>query len=87
MVTGWNWVLLTDFASYKPTYLPEDNPADFNYFFDTSRRRTCYVAPERFVKTLNPENVASSANTNLLLAEDEIKKGDLTPAMDIFALG
>ena len=32
MVTSWNWVLLTDFASFKPTYLPEDNPADFNYF-------------------------------------------------------
>uniref|UniRef100_A0A452DLG0 Protein kinase domain-containing protein n=1 Tax=Capra hircus TaxID=9925 RepID=A0A452DLG0_CAPHI len=46
MVTSWNWVLLTDFASFKPTYLPEDNPADFNYFFDTSRRRTCYIAPE-----------------------------------------
>ena len=22
MVTGWNWLLLTDFASFKPTYLP-----------------------------------------------------------------
>ncbi|KAI4561657.1 hypothetical protein MJG53_016711 [Ovis ammon polii x Ovis aries] len=49
MVTSWNWVLLTDFASFKPTYLPEDSPADFNYFFDTSRRRTCYIAPECFV--------------------------------------
>lgn len=39
MITSWNWVLLTDFASFKPTYLPEDNPADFSYFFDTSRRR------------------------------------------------
>lgn len=87
MVTGWNWVLLTDFASYKPTYLPEDNPADFSYFFDTSRRRTCYIAPERFVKTLHMDIIASSANSNLLLPEDEIKKGDLTPAMDIFSLG
>lgn len=26
MVTSWNWVLLTDFATYKPTYLPADNP-------------------------------------------------------------
>lgn len=26
MVTSWNWLLLTDFASYKPTYLPADNP-------------------------------------------------------------
>ena len=23
MVTAWNWLLLTDFASFKPTYLPE----------------------------------------------------------------
>lgn len=26
MVTSWNWLLLVDFASYKPTYLPADNP-------------------------------------------------------------
>lgn len=34
---------------YKKTYLPEDNPADFSYYFDTSGRRTCYIAPERFL--------------------------------------
>lgn len=49
LVTSWHWVLLSDFASFKPTHLPEDNPADFSYFFDTSRRRTCYIAPERLV--------------------------------------
>ena len=38
MITAWNWILLTDFASFKPTFLPEDNPAEFSYFFDTSRR-------------------------------------------------
>lgn len=48
LITSWNWILLSDFASFKPTYLPEDNPADYTYFFDTSRRRTCYVAPERY---------------------------------------
>ncbi|KAI0213060.1 Phosphoinositide 3-kinase regulatory subunit 4 [Lamellibrachia satsuma] len=48
MITSWNWLLLTDFASFKPSYLPQDNPADFSYFFDTSRRRTCCLAPERF---------------------------------------
>ena len=48
LVTSWNWLFLSDFASFKPTYLPEDNPADFSYFFDTSRKRTCYLAPERF---------------------------------------
>ncbi|VVC93436.1 unnamed protein product, partial [Leptidea sinapis] len=35
MVTSWLWVLLTDIASFKPTFLPDDNPADFSYFFDT----------------------------------------------------
>lgn len=25
LVTSWNWVYLVDFASYKPTYLPEVN--------------------------------------------------------------
>ena len=47
LVSGWLWLLLTDFASFKPALLPEDNPSDFSYFFDTSRRRTCYLAPER----------------------------------------
>ncbi|XP_033341541.2 vacuolar protein sorting 15 [Megalopta genalis] len=82
MITSWNWILLTDFASFKPTYLPEDNPADFSYFFDTSRRRTCYIAPERFVKTLSSE----LCNT-LLLSEQELKTGDLHPMMDIFSAG
>jgi hypothetical protein len=56
MVTSWLWVLLTDIASFKPTFLPDDNPADFSYFFDTSRRRLCYVAPERFVRAPDPHN-------------------------------
>jgi hypothetical protein len=30
MVTSWNWLFLTDFASYKPTYLPADNPVSFS---------------------------------------------------------
>eukprot|EP01132_Coremiostelium_polycephalum_P010002 gene10002-12267_t len=51
MVTTANWVYLSDFACYKPTYIPEDNPADFSYYFDTSGRRTCYIAPERFYET------------------------------------
>lgn len=51
LVTSWNWVYLTDFAFFKPTYLPENNPADFSYYFDTSFRRTCYLAPERFLES------------------------------------
>ncbi|KAK5683879.1 Serine/threonine-protein kinase [Elasticomyces elasticus] len=50
MITSWGWVYLVDFAAtFKPVYLPEDNPADFTYYYDTSNRRTCYLAPERFL--------------------------------------
>jgi phosphoinositide-3-kinase regulatory subunit 4 len=50
LVTSWGWVYLTDFSSaFKPVYLPEDNPADFTFYFDTTSRRTCYLAPERFI--------------------------------------
>ncbi|KDR14050.1 phosphoinositide 3-kinase regulatory subunit 4 isoform X2 [Zootermopsis nevadensis] len=82
LITSWNWVLLADFASFKPTYLPEDNPGDYSYFFDASRRRTCYIAPERFIQTLNPDG-----SSQVLLPEESLRKGDLTPAMDIFSAG
>lgn len=50
LVTSWGWVYLTDFAStFKPAYLPADNPADFSFYYDTSGRRSCYLAPERFL--------------------------------------
>ena len=48
LVNSFMWVSLADFASYKPVYLSKNHPsADFNYYFDISRRRTCYLAPER----------------------------------------
>lgn len=92
MLTSWNWVLLTDFASFKPTFLPEDNPADYSYFFDTSRRRLCYVAPERFVKTLGMDSNKTMPGDDklgggLLLNESPCKSGDLLPSMDIFSAG
>ncbi|XP_068178962.1 phosphoinositide 3-kinase regulatory subunit 4 [Antennarius striatus] len=88
MVTSWNWVLLTDFASFKPTHLPEDNPADFNYFFDTSRRRTCYIAPERFVDG-SMFATESDQNTPLvdLTSSNQRSRGELKQAMDIFSAG
>lgn len=42
MVTSWNWLFLTDFASYKPTYLPADNPVS-----GTCRPRLLLAAAER----------------------------------------
>ncbi|XP_070582447.1 phosphoinositide 3-kinase regulatory subunit 4 isoform X3 [Erythrolamprus reginae] len=92
MVTSWNWVLLTDFASFKPTYLPEDNPADFNYFFDTSRRRTCYIAPERFVDgsmfAIELENIRDPSTPLVdLVNSNQCSRGELRRAMDIFSAG
>lgn len=74
LITSWNWVLLSDFASYKPTYLPVDNPADFTYFFDTSRRRACYVAPERFLEppTSSNPSVADAPNASPAIDENGV---------------
>ncbi|XP_058513084.1 phosphoinositide 3-kinase regulatory subunit 4 isoform X3 [Ochotona princeps] len=91
MVTSWNWVLLTDFASFKPTYLPEDNPADFNYFFDTSRRRTCYIAPERFVDggmfAAELECIRDPSTPLVDLSSNQRTRGELKRPMDIFSAG
>ena len=100
MVKGWNWVLLTDIASFKPAILLEDNPADFNFFFDTSRRCSCYIAPERFLDSRQADQMLSK---DVLTAVDPQSKskdhslpdmdfvrhqqGNLTPAMDIFSAG
>ena len=56
LLTSSEWVMLSDFACFKPTFLPMDSPADFSFYFDTpgknknTGRRRCYVAPERFVE-------------------------------------
>ncbi|KAG6877788.1 hypothetical protein C0993_003882 [Termitomyces sp. T159_Od127] len=87
LVTSWNWVYLSDFASYKPTYLPLDDPADFSFFFDTSGRRTCYIAPERFyTASANPE--ISAKKSKLAMGETDGKRdGKVTEAMDCFSAG
>uniref|UniRef100_A0A915EWN8 non-specific serine/threonine protein kinase n=1 Tax=Ditylenchus dipsaci TaxID=166011 RepID=A0A915EWN8_9BILA len=73
------WAQLTDFASFKPAFLPYDNPSNFTFFFDTSRRRTCNLAPERFKKS---EELISSRLPGDFL---NISEG-LTEAMDIFGM-
>lgn len=87
LVTSWVWLLLTDFASFKPALLPEDNPADFSYFFDTSRRRTCYVAPERFQMTSAAQDGSAVPMSQSMMVETFIPPYQLTPPMDIFAAG
>lgn len=72
LVTSWNWLYLSDFSSsFKRVMLPEDNPADFSYFFDTSGKRTCYLAPERFLPP----------------GQDADPNAKVTWAMDIFSAG
>ncbi|KAF9914502.1 Serine/threonine-protein kinase, partial [Lobosporangium transversale] len=81
LMTSWNWVYLSDYAGYKPAFLPEDNPADFSFFFDTSSRRTCYLAPERFYKPgVDTEKQKQAEDPKNIFA-------GLTAAMDIFSAG
>lgn len=55
----------------KPVHLPLDDPGLFNYFFDSSARRTCYLAPERFYPpTAKPAD-----------------ESGMTEPMDVFSVG
>ncbi|SCU84467.1 LADA_0D01838g1_1 [Lachancea dasiensis] len=72
LLTSWNWLVLADFSNHlKPTYLPEDNPGEYAFYFDTSQRRSCYIAPERF---------------DSVKYKDE-QKHELTCEMDLFSAG
>ncbi|EED79789.1 predicted protein [Postia placenta Mad-698-R] len=87
LVTSWNWVYLSDFASYKPTYLPLDDPSDFSFFFDTSGRRTCYIAPERFYTAADNPDI-SAKKSRLAMDDGEGRRdGRVTEAMDCFSAG
>jgi len=72
LVTSANWVVLTDFSQHtKPVLLPDDNPSEFVFYFDSSDRRSCYVAPERFYLKKSPSKESTA----------------LTDSMDLFSLG
>ncbi|KIH64238.1 hypothetical protein ANCDUO_05457 [Ancylostoma duodenale] len=36
-------------------FLTQDNPSSFTFFFDTSRHQHCYLAPERFLASVDYE--------------------------------
>lgn len=75
--------MITDLAPFKPVYIPEDDPADFSFFFDTSQRRSCYLAPERFY--------ASGTKAEKKRAESSLEEGKrdgkVTEEMDVFSAG
>lgn len=94
MCTSWNWVVLTDFALFKPVVIPDNDPSDFQYFFDTMGRRRCSVAPERFVKSNSIPSGKYSGDDYTYDSKDydiSSKKSSpkigFTYAMDVFSLG
>lgn len=101
LVTSSLSVYVTDFAaSFKPAFLPLNDPSDFNYFYDTSGRRTCYVAPERFYsddsaaakqRQKAKQVFTGQHQTPLVDLAAEVlgqkSHGKVTEAMDVFSLG
>lgn len=84
LITSWNWLLLSDFSNLlKPTYIPEDNPNQYSFYFDTSGRRLCYIAPERFYNSQDhPKHILNFNDDGLFTM-----KNSVTDAMDLFSTG
>ena len=63
LLTSWGWVVLTDLAPFKPTFMQADqSAAPFNYFFSTGKTR-CYIAPERFSPSVTSAAARSSKDS------------------------
>ncbi|KAF0971540.1 hypothetical protein FDP41_010146 [Naegleria fowleri] len=66
ILTAWDWVFLTDLAPFKPSRIPDDDPSFFSYYFDTSGRRICLLAPERFCPTSQVYGIGNTASATPL---------------------
>jgi phosphoinositide-3-kinase regulatory subunit 4 len=91
-LTSWSWLLLIDFATHKPAFLPRDNPSEFSFFFDTGSRRRCYVAPERFLSSdsdawFQETSDSSSASTSEEQPSGPVRIQPTTFAADVFSAG
>ncbi|KAJ2712007.1 Serine/threonine-protein kinase [Coemansia spiralis] len=84
VMTSWNLVYLADFAPFKPTYLPADDPAEFNFYFDAASRQCCCIAPERFYDPGSSIAQQLAAPGNGSSGSDQL---GLLPSMDIFSAG
>ena len=49
MVTGHNWLFITDILQYKPTMVEDTKWKHYNMYYGEDNSR-CYFAPERFVE-------------------------------------
>ncbi|KAH0376692.1 protein kinase WD40, partial [Aureobasidium melanogenum] len=88
LVTTWNWLYLTDFSTaFKPGRLPENNPATFSIFFDTTGRRICYVAPERFVDDEQLREHEPNPQDDDYERKNRETWHEVTWPMDIFSVG
>ncbi|CAG0920098.1 unnamed protein product, partial [Notodromas monacha] len=88
MISSWQSMFFTDFASFKPVQLPVDNPADFAYFFDTSGKRKCYIAPERFVEALAiDDDLAKEQGLRIPSSDQNPHIGGYHQSMDMFSAG
>lgn len=95
MCTTSNWLVLTDFSPYKPTVVPDDDPTNFQYFFDCMSKHKCYLAPERFykkdikLKNSDPQTVSNRnrSKTKIGYSDGDISHLQVTAAMDVFSLG
>ncbi|RNF27514.1 putative protein kinase [Trypanosoma conorhini] len=67
------WLYMTDICPFKPGLLPANNPALFDYYYDTNETHVCFLAPEKFLDVTLPFNT-SNLNANVH-----------TKAMDIFS--
>ncbi|KIO30139.1 hypothetical protein M407DRAFT_225431 [Tulasnella calospora MUT 4182] len=88
LVTSWNWVYITDFGSVKPVFLPEDDPTDYSFYFDTSGRRTCYIAPERFYS--EGSEISTRRKQAEAASEEDVnlhRQGKIKESMDVFSAG
>jgi serine/threonine protein kinase len=95
LLTSWNWLFLVDLAFYKPTFLPNDNPADYHFYFENSgsigssgmitqnARRRCYLAPERFYSQITDRKFLEPSVAGGSGGSD----GQVSEAMDVFSTG
>ena len=85
---------LADFGAFKPAALPAHDPSHFTYYFDTSRRKSCYVAPERFTDALAADGLLAFSSPILAYRTPSpfaspigLSATELTHQMDVYSLG
>lgn len=92
LCTTSNWLVLTDFAPYKPVCIMDDDPTEFQYYFDIMSRQHCYIAPERFSRRVTANNNTTGNRNRTASGKDTPNnsngtKSTLTEAMDVFSVG